>query len=175
MSKAKTIIALSIVAIFCSVATAGAARHYLITSTKQIKPNVMRALKGNAGAQGPRGFNGAQGTQGIAGAAGITQVFDVIGNDVSAAPGQVVFSDAVCPAGSAVVGTGFYTSIASVAFAERFGNIVRVAADNESSIVINGIHAQAVCAAGPGVSARSVVRPDYKAADAALAAVKAAR
>ena len=33
--------------------TAFAAKHYLITSTKQIKPNVLRALRGATGATGP--------------------------------------------------------------------------------------------------------------------------
>jgi hypothetical protein len=49
-----------------------AAGHYLITSTKQIKPSVLSALKGKAGAQGAAGPAGAQGPAGPAGAKGET-------------------------------------------------------------------------------------------------------
>src|SRR5437870_9156195 len=47
-----------------------AAKHYLINSTKQINPKVLKALKGNsgaagvAGAQGPAGKEGPQGKEG---------------------------------------------------------------------------------------------------------------
>jgi hypothetical protein len=50
-----------------STGTSIAAKHYLITSTKQIKPSVLTKLKG---AKGPMGATGAQGIAGIAGAAG---------------------------------------------------------------------------------------------------------
>jgi hypothetical protein len=46
-----------------------AASHYLITSTKQIKPSVLASLKGRAG---PSGASGAAGAQGPAGPAGPT-------------------------------------------------------------------------------------------------------
>jgi hypothetical protein len=55
-----------------------AAGHYLITSTKQIKPSVLSALKGKAGpagaagSVGAAGTAGAQGPQGSAGAKGET-------------------------------------------------------------------------------------------------------
>ncbi len=47
-----------------------AASHYLITSTKQISPKVLKSLKGANGKNGANGANGAQGAQGPAGAAG---------------------------------------------------------------------------------------------------------
>ncbi|MGA2471798.1 MAG: hypothetical protein ABSG64_14045 [Solirubrobacteraceae bacterium] len=47
--------------------TAWAAHHYLITSTKQIKPSVLNSLKGKAGPVGPTGLQGIQGIQGAQG------------------------------------------------------------------------------------------------------------
>ena len=48
-----------------------AAKQYLITSTKQISPKVLSALKGNAGPAGKSGANGVTGAKGEAGPAGI--------------------------------------------------------------------------------------------------------
>jgi Collagen triple helix repeat (20 copies) len=53
-----------------STGTSIAAKHYLITSTKQIKPSVLTKLKGAKGPMGATGATGAQGIAGIAGAAG---------------------------------------------------------------------------------------------------------
>jgi hypothetical protein len=81
-----------------------AATHYRITSTKQIKPNVIRYLKGQPG---KRGSQGKPGTQGPAGA---TSVRFVRGPVVTLPPFQSVPSSvtatAECPAGTALVGGG---------------------------------------------------------------------
>ena len=47
-----------------------AASHYLINSTKQISPKVLKALKGKKGATGPTGATGATGATGKEGPAG---------------------------------------------------------------------------------------------------------
>lgn len=46
------------------------ASHYMITSTKQIKPSVRHALEGARGPQGAQGAQGIQGPAGPVGAAG---------------------------------------------------------------------------------------------------------
>jgi hypothetical protein len=53
--------------LFAMTGGAYAAKAYLITSTKQIKPTVLKSLQGKAGA---KGANGAPGVAGPAGAAG---------------------------------------------------------------------------------------------------------
>jgi hypothetical protein len=50
--------------------TALATNHYLLTSTSQVKPSVLKALHGNAGSRGPKGPAGAQGANGQPGPAG---------------------------------------------------------------------------------------------------------
>jgi hypothetical protein len=47
-----------------------AAKKYLITSTKQISPSVLKALQGKVGAKGAQGLAGPVGAQGPAGANG---------------------------------------------------------------------------------------------------------
>jgi hypothetical protein len=59
--------------VFAMTGGAYAAKKYLITSTKQISPSVLKSLQGKAGpvgAPGAAGAQGAQGAQGPAGAAG---------------------------------------------------------------------------------------------------------
>jgi hypothetical protein len=56
--------------VFAMTGGAYAAKKYLITSTKQISPSVLKSLQGKAGPAGANGAPGAQGAQGPAGPAG---------------------------------------------------------------------------------------------------------
>jgi hypothetical protein len=56
--------------VFAMSGGALAANHYLIESTKQIKPSVLKKLKGARGAKGANGTVGTIGPAGAAGAAG---------------------------------------------------------------------------------------------------------
>jgi len=69
--------------VFAMSGGALAASHYLITKTSQIKPSVLKKLKGNTGHTGPTGTTGAQGPvgkegqPGSPGASGTTVVYRV--------------------------------------------------------------------------------------------------
>jgi hypothetical protein len=56
--------------VFAMGGTAVAAKHYLINSTSQIKPSVLKKLKGRAGARGPTGGEGKSGPEGRQGEQG---------------------------------------------------------------------------------------------------------
>lgn len=69
--------AIALAALFFALgggAVAAIESHYLITSTKQVKPSVLKKLKGAKGprgAQGPKGVTGATGSQGSKGDQGV--------------------------------------------------------------------------------------------------------
>lgn len=76
--------------VFAMSGGAYAAKRYLITSTKQISPNVLKTLRGangrngaagSSGAQGPAGAPGAKGNDGAAGATGATGTAGSPGTD----------------------------------------------------------------------------------------------
>jgi hypothetical protein len=62
-----TNVVLTLVLLFAMSGGAFAATHFVITSTKQISPKVLRALKGKAGRAGPAGPVGPEGKEGAAG------------------------------------------------------------------------------------------------------------
>ena len=63
-------VAATLALIFAMGGTAVAASHYIITSTKQIKPTVLRELRGHDGSQGPPGAQGPAGPGGPGGPPG---------------------------------------------------------------------------------------------------------
>lgn len=107
--------AIAIVAlVFAMAGTSLAASRYIITSTSQIKPSVLRKLHGTRGPQGPAGALGPTGPTGPTGPAGpvvTTALVEVTGPEgvVEAIEGEYsAESLAVCPAGDVVVSGGDY-------------------------------------------------------------------
>jgi len=166
-----------------STGTSIAASHYLITSTKQIKPSVIKKLKG---ANGPRGNTGAAGVDGVDGAAGatgapgISNLVIVESAHYDVPPGFLSYAApiAYCPAGTKVVGTGFYNSITDAGFVKAYGSIVGAIFWNNSSITVTGVYVQAICASVATTSASSVTasttNSDRQRFEADLAKAKAA-
>ena len=142
--------------------TAVAAKHYLITSTSQIKPSVLTKLKGNAGPggpAGPAGAPGAQGAQGPAGPINLSALTSVTGPEVEVPKEEVGGTSAFCPAGSHAVSGGGSSSIAGIAASEMGTGhqswfIIIV---NETTITLK-IHAEAECAGAGQAVAASVPR-----------------
>jgi hypothetical protein len=116
----------SVALFFALGGTAVAAHHFLITSTSQIKPSVLKQLKGNAGATGaagatgpqgsagPQGPTGPQGPKGEPGGAGtlsplITVESPEVGYVFDAELGKyIAAAQASCPAGQRAVSGGFF-------------------------------------------------------------------
>jgi hypothetical protein len=63
-------VAMTLALVFAMSGGAYAAKHYLITSTKQISPKVLKALEGKAGPAGPEGKAGPAGPLGPLGKEG---------------------------------------------------------------------------------------------------------
>jgi hypothetical protein len=63
-------VAMTLALVFAMTGGAYAAKKYLITSTKQISPKVLKQLKGKAGPAGPAGAQGPAGPAGPQGSAG---------------------------------------------------------------------------------------------------------
>ena len=107
--------------VFAMSGGALAAKHYLINSTKQINPKVLKKLKGNTGKtgitgatgpggpQGPAGANGTNGTNGIGPAFSAFHdgSVEITSND-SASPTNVATLSSL-PAGKYVVNAKLYT------------------------------------------------------------------
>jgi len=102
-----TNVALTMALVFAMTGGAYAAGKFVITSTKQIKPSVISALKGKVGpagakgATGPAGLTGPAGATGPAGPTGATGATGLIGQTGSTGPaGPTGAAGPVGPSGS---------------------------------------------------------------------------
>lgn len=177
---------------------AAAATQYLINSTHEIKPSVLKQLRkrgprgypgtaGARGAQGPQGPQGPQGAQGPAGPVALSTLLTVNGpsvpiDNIGGPNFGVAASTATCPAGSRVVSGGedIYTGgdngVTSKASTDRTAWIVVGA--NGSSYTGGHVQAIAYCAvAGQAVaaSARAETAATKRQAAAIVAKVRAAQ
>jgi hypothetical protein len=111
--SASSVIAL-LALFFALGGSAIAAKHYIITSTSQIKPSVIKHLqglefegpKGATGPQGPAGVAGPQGPIGPAGPSNLGAIITVEGPIHSIAPFHAENSIATCPAGTRAISGG---------------------------------------------------------------------
>lgn len=156
MRKPSITTVIACLALFLSLGgSALAASHYLITSTKQIKPNVLTSLRGKTGPAGAQGVAGAPGAPGAPGAAGTFSASDL---SVVDGPSVVLCvygggscdvgsSVATCPTGDTLVSGGYSGDAVSGAIVdnEPLDNSWEVVAANDAVIDVN-FQAIAVCA-----------------------------
>ena len=114
MRRCSASLVVSVLALVLALAGTAVAGGYIITSTKQIKPSVRKALKGKRGPRGYAGIDGAQGAPGVPGQFSAANVTVVRGAPVTMCSDsgsfqscQVASSVAQCPAGSIVLGGGW--------------------------------------------------------------------
>jgi hypothetical protein len=139
--------------VFAMSGTTVAASHYVITSTHQIKPRVLRVLKGGVGPKGAPGVPGPAGPIGPAGPANLTTLTTALyGGSVPA--GQIGQVSAFCPPGSRAVSGGGESGIAHLEVSEMMANNAGwfIIVNNESATTVP-IHAEAYC----GTEGRAVV------------------
>ena len=175
----KRIIVATIVACIALSATAVGAQHYLISSTKQLSPKVVKQLRGHSGPEGREGPQGPAGAQGPAGPANLSQLNyyegpkEYIGEEVGS-------SVATCPAGQhAVSGGGSAITLDGMAVSEPSEDhqswYVIAAGTSENSTVqaeVNCAGAGAAVAAGTNSKAHARAVAEAK---ALVARIKAAR
>jgi hypothetical protein len=176
--------AIALVALFFALGgTAIAAKHYLVTSTSQIKPSVLKQLRGKAGDTGPVGAAGPQGVagpqgpggpQGPAGPSNLSGLTTITGPTEEVPTGKAGGAEAVCPAGSRAVSGGGFGSIAGIAASEMETTHTSwfIVIGNTTGITLK-IHATVECAGAGQAVAASVRRPTHTRLDQRIAELTA--
>src|SRR6476659_8445695 len=77
---------IAVVALFIALGGTAFASHFLITSTSQIKPSVLKKLQGKTGRPGAKGATGAAGAQGKEGPAAREGKADAAGKEGPTGP-----------------------------------------------------------------------------------------
>ena len=153
MRRPSATLVLSVAALVLAVTGTAFAGGYIITSTKQIKPSVRKALKGNRGPRGlagANGLNGAQGAPGVAGPVGLANIVIAQGY-ASLCSGTVSCSigstSATCPAGTKPFGGGVSTAALNGTFegSINVGNGYTASADNYGSGYTADLYVFAYC------------------------------
>ena len=104
MKRPSASLVISLIALFFAITGAGlAASHYVITSTRQISPKVLKKLE----KAGPRGLPGATGAAGAAGTFNAADVTIVNGPTVTFQQSVEGTSTASCPSGDTLIGGGY--------------------------------------------------------------------
>ena len=126
-------IALTLALVFAMTGGAYAAKKYLITSTKQISPSVLKALAGKAGPAGTTGAQGPQGAQGPAGAKGETGPQGATGpqgttgakgaTGATGPQGNPWTAGGTLPAGETETGTWLVNTVTPNALLSAYGSI----------------------------------------------------
>ena len=77
----------------------------------KLTSNALKSLRGNVG---PAGDIGPAGSTGVSGGFDPSKIAYIVGPSVTIPAETVGFADATCPAGSVVIGGGFFNSITAV-------------------------------------------------------------
>jgi hypothetical protein len=176
MRRPSAPLVLSVAALVLALTGSAFAGGYIITSTKQIKPSVRKALKGN---RGPRGFDGADGAPGAQGPPGPVNLAHMqrIEQDASIPPGAVTHVTATCPAGTgAIHGDWAIVSPAAYEFYELTGPAdYSLGVDNFNGSTSADVTAVVFCVpTGTALTARAKARANDGSLDAKDAARRAA-
>jgi hypothetical protein len=125
MQKRLIVVGATVAALLVVAAGAGAVGRYVITSTSQIKPSVLRALHANQTARGLRGASGAQGATGAQGPQGVPGPpgpGGPPGSTGAAGPAGIARAVAVVNAdGTLVQGSGFPKNVTGVSHTTKRG------------------------------------------------------